>query len=200
MTKQFIRDRLRAAVQGSTIGHIEGDEGRAQFGDRRRTPAAVLIGLVDRADGPSVLLTQRTLHLKAHSGQISFPGGRVEPEDLSATAAALREAHEEIGLESNFVDVLGSLRPYETVTGFTVYPIVGWVAARARYQIDPFEVAELFEMPLAFALDPTNRRRESGVRGGIKRSYWVFPFENRRIWGATAAMLVNFASVLNQAS
>jgi 8-oxo-dGTP pyrophosphatase MutT (NUDIX family) len=153
----------------------------------------VLIGLVARPAGPAILLTRRSDLLKDHAGQISFPGGRIEAGDAGPVAAALREAHEEIGLAPARVEVLGRLEPYDTGTGFRIHPVVGWIEPPIELAADPLEVAELFELPLAFALDPANHRRDSHERNGTRRHFYVLPFEQRRIWGATAAILVNLA-------
>ena len=194
---------LREIVQESSLDetteHIAGDDSR----DRQRsrlTPAAVLIALVARVDGPSLLLTRRTAHLSAHAGQISFPGGRMEPEDANAAAAALREANEEIGLDPSAVEVLGGLRSYDTVTGFRIHPIVGWIEPPVSFDTDPFEVEELFEVPFTFIVDPHNRRRDSFVLGGVRRHYWAIPYRHYYIWGATAGMLVNFSRILHRQS
>jgi 8-oxo-dGTP pyrophosphatase MutT (NUDIX family) len=156
----------------------------------------VLIGMVARLTGPSVLLTQRTEHLRDHAGQISFPGGRIEPQDASVAAAALREAHEEIGLDPGKVDVLGALATYETVTGFRIHPVIGWIEPPLDLMPDPFEVAEVFEVPLAYVLDTANHCRQSYRRGALTRTYYVLPYEGRFIWGATAGILVNLSSLL----
>jgi 8-oxo-dGTP pyrophosphatase MutT (NUDIX family) len=160
------------------------------------TPAAVLVPLVDRPEGLQVLLTQRTAHLAAHAGQISFPGGRIEPADPDAVGAALRETEEEVGLPPDYVEVIGRLDTYVTGTGFEITPIVGLVRAPYPMRPDPFEVAEVFEVPLAFVLDPANHHRHSREWQGRTRSFFVLPYENRYIWGATAGMLVNLAEVL----
>ena len=193
-----VRRRLAGALAAEAPADwLGGDEGAlTAHGPRPLTPAAVLIGLVPRHQGTSVLLTQRTAHLKDHAGQISFPGGRIEPTDPDAVAAALREAHEEIGLEPARVQVLGGLRTYDTGTGFRIHPVVGWVDPPDTFELDAFEVAELFELPLAWALEPANHRRDSGLRGGRRRQFYVLPFEDRYIWGATAAILVNLARIL----
>jgi 8-oxo-dGTP pyrophosphatase MutT (NUDIX family) len=162
----------------------------------RRTPAAVLIGIVDRPQEPAVLLTQRTDHLRDHAGQISFPGGRIEPGDESTAAAALREAEEEIGLDAARVEILGELAPYDTVTGFRIHPVVGWITPPFELRLDQYEVADAFEVPLHFVVDPLNHRRHSLRRGGLTRGYYVLPYQGRFIWGATAGILVNFASLL----
>lgn len=159
-------------------------------------PAAVLVPLIDRPGRMSVLLTQRTPHLSAHAGQIAFPGGRIEPEDADAVAAALRETEEEIGLPRDHVRVIGRLDTYVTGTGFEITPVVGLVRAPFPLAIDPAEVAESFEVPLAFILDPANRRQMTRMHGERLRSFFAFPFGNYYIWGATAGMLVNLAEVL----
>jgi 8-oxo-dGTP pyrophosphatase MutT (NUDIX family) len=154
------------------------------------TPAAVLVPLVNRPQGLQVLLTERTAHLSDHAGQISFPGGRVEADDASNAAAALRETREEVGLDSARVAVLGELAQYETVTGYRVTPIVGWVEPPFELAPDPFEVADVFEVPLAFLLDPVNQQRHFRMLGEMRRDYWAIPYGDRYIWGATAAMLL----------
>lgn len=160
-------------------------------------PAAVLVPLVQRDDGLTVLLTQRTAHLSHHGGQISFPGGRMEPEDADPTAAALRETREEIGLPSEKIDVLGRLDDYVTVTGFKVVPVVGMVQPPFTLAPDSFEVQDVFEVPLSFVLDPGNHQRHSRVTpAGETRHFYAIPFGERYIWGATAAMLINFYEAL----
>jgi 8-oxo-dGTP pyrophosphatase MutT (NUDIX family) len=136
-------------------------------------------------------LTQRTQHLHDHAGQISFPGGRVEPEDESPSATALRETKEEIGLEPRFVEIVGYLDPYKTGTGFLVTPVVGLVSIGFSLSPDEFEVADIFEVPLDYILDASNHRRESRNFDGIERTFDVIEYENRYIWGATAGMLIN---------
>ena len=160
------------------------------------TPAAVLVPLIDHEDGMSVLLTQRTAHLTAHAGQISFPGGRVEEADPDAIAAALRESEEEVGLPRERVSVIGRLDTYVTGTGFEIAPIVGIVDPPVPIVIDPFEVAEAFEVPLSFILDRSNHQRIEREVGAHSRSYFVLPYQGRNIWGATAGILVNLAEVL----
>jgi 8-oxo-dGTP pyrophosphatase MutT (NUDIX family) len=159
-------------------------------------PAAVLVPLIDRPEGMSVLLTQRTPHLSAHAGQISFPGGRIEESDADATAAALRETEEEVGLTREHVRVIGRLDTYVTGTGFEITPVVGIVSPPFPLAIDPFEVSEVFEVPLAFVLDPANHCRTTRDFEQRTRVFFVLSFENRNIWGATAGMLVNLAEVL----
>ena len=160
-------------------------------------PAAVLVPLVDRPDGMTVLLTQRTAHLSAHAGQIAFPGGRIETGDRDASATALREAEEEVGLPRDHVTLVGRLDTYVTGTGYQITPVVGVVRVPFPLTLDPFEVAEAFEVPLDFVLDPANHRRTERVFGQRLRVFFVLPFEDRQIWGATAGMLVNLAEVLS---
>jgi 8-oxo-dGTP pyrophosphatase MutT (NUDIX family) len=167
--------------------------------DRPLTRAAVLVPLVERPGGLTVLLTRRSDHLQDHAGQISFPGGRVEPGDADALATALREAEEEIGLARALVTPIGRLDTYVTRTGFEVTPVVGLVAPPSSLAPDPFEVAEVFEVPLAFILDPASRQRHSRVYAGKTRHFHVFPWGDHYIWGATAGMLVNLADLLGDA-
>ena len=168
--------------------------------ERAPVHASVLVALVSRRDELTVLLTQRTDHLEAHPGQISFPGGRVERIDVDAAATALREAHEEIGLEAEFVDVLGVMPTYATGTGFIVTPVVALVRPGFAVQADPFEVAEVFEVPLSFLMNPANHRRHAIEVAGVRREFLSMPWDGldphgrpRRyfVWGATAAMLRN---------
>lgn len=170
-----------------------------RFIEREATRASVLVPLVQR-DEPTVLLTQRTDHLTDHPGQISFPGGRSEPEDADATATALREAQEEIGLGATHIDVLGSLPTYTTGTGFIVTPVVALVSPGFELQADPFEVAEVFEVPLAFLMNPAHHRRHVVEVGGVRREFLSMPWQGLDsqgrpqryfVWGATAAMLRN---------
>ena len=160
------------------------------------TKAAVLIPLVLKEEGLSVLLTQRTNHLRDHAGQISFPGGRMDPEDQSPNDTALRESHEEIGLDPKRVEIIGHMPQYLTVSGYSVTPVVGFVQAQAEYVLDEFEVADVFEVPLSFLLDPANHqvRLWQSEQGG--RRFYSMPYENRFIWGATAGMLRNLYHLL----
>ncbi|HUK08150.1 MAG TPA: CoA pyrophosphatase [Stellaceae bacterium] len=169
----------------------------AQPDDGLRMPAAVLVPLVVRIEGLTVLLTQRTEHLADHPGQVAFPGGRVEPSDPDAAHTALREAEEEVGLPADHVSVIGRLDTYVTGTGYEITPVVGLVRAPYPMRLDPHEVADVFEVPLAFVLDPRNHERRSREVKGRTRNYYVLPFPGRFIWGATAGMLVNLAEVLS---
>lgn len=161
-------------------------------------PAAVLIGLIARPEGPAVVLTERTAHLKNHAAQVSFPGGRMEEDDPGPEATALREAFEEIGLAPDRVEVLGSLPPCETVSGFLVHPFVGWIEPPVRFRPDPHEVAEVFEVPLDFVREPANYRRQREHFGGMLREYYVVSCGGHRIWGATAGILATLADILNR--
>ena len=153
------------------------------------TPAAVLVPLINRQAGVTVMLTQRTAHLNDHAGQISFPGGRVEEGDADRIQTALREAEEETGLDRSTVQIVGSLPDYDIPTGFRVTPIVGWIEPPVSFDPDPFEVAEVFEVPLEHFLDPSNHQRHSDVVNGRRRNYYAMPYQQRHIWGATAGML-----------
>lgn len=152
-------------------------------------PAAVLVPLVEREDALNVILTRRTDHLRDHAGQISFPGGRIEHDDRSPVAAALREAEEEIGLPATAVALVGELPRYRTGTGFLVYPVVGFVDPDAPLTADPGEVAEIFEVPLAFVLDPCNHRPHRLEHRGQVYRFCAMPYGDYYIWGATAAIL-----------
>lgn len=160
--------------------------------------AAVLLPVIMRAE-PTILFTQRTAHLAKHSGQVSFPGGRSDAGDRSPAETALRETLEETGIGPAFIRVAGYLPRYRTGTGFDIAPVVGVLSADFTLAPNPDEVAEAFEAPLAYFLDPANRRLETRVWGGRERSFYVFSPEGRAIWGATAAILVDFAARLTGA-
>lgn len=155
------------------------------------TQAAVLIAITDRSE-PGVILTVRREHLRTHAGQIAFPGGRVDPGEDSVSAA-LREAQEELGLDPGLVDVAGTIEDYRTVTGYVVTPVIGVAPPGLPLVPHEHEVADWFEAPLAFLFDPANHSLESAVFGGRERRYWQIEWNGRRIWGATAAMLVNLS-------
>ena len=166
-----------------------------RFASRAPASAAVLVPLVQRNE-LTVLLTQRTQQLSTHSGQIAFPGGKQDPEDADAVATALREAHEEVGLPAQQVEVLGSLPLYETGTAFMVTPVVALVQPDVVLQPNPDEVADVFEVPLRFLLDPANHQRHRLHWQGLEREWFSMPYMDgaaeRYIWGATAGMLRNF--------
>lgn len=186
--------RWRPEFAGDTRGH---DLSRAT------AAAAVLVPLVQRADGLHVLLTRRTDHLKSHAGQISFPGGRAEPQDGSAEATALREAEEEVGLTRAATQVLGTLPTYVTITRFEVTPVVALVQPPLNLALDPFEVAEAFEVPLRFLMNPANHQRHAYDWDGGTHQFLSMPWRAGPppapayvIWGATAAMLRNLYGFL----
>lgn len=175
---------------------------RLFYPDRPPRIASVLIPLIVHEGEANVLLTQRTAHLQEHGGQISFPGGRVEECDDDAVATALREAHEEIGLPPALVDVIGTMPEYLTATGYKVTPVIGLIEQSFSPVLDPFEVSDVFEVPLAFLMDPANYERRLFRLGGTARAFYAVPYESpangRRffIWGATAAMLRNLYQFL----
>jgi 8-oxo-dGTP pyrophosphatase MutT (NUDIX family) len=158
--------------------------------------AAVLVPIVIRPEGLAVLFTLRTSNLSAHAGQISFPGGRVDPADNDEAGAALREAEEEVGLSPAKVRLIGRLDTYVTRTGFRIHPAVGLVSPPLALRPDPREVAEVFEAPLDFVIDPANRRRDSRIYQNRERFFWAIAFDRYYIWGATAGMLVNLSELL----
>ncbi len=209
MTRDEVLARLRAAgfassPDGKTAPRRSDfdllPDGRPAFANGRALkPAGVLVPLVARPEGTTVLLTRRTNHLKHHAGQVAFPGGRREPGDADIRATALRETEEEIGLDRAHVELLGQLEVYETTSAYAVTPVVGWVRPPFRLTVDPFEVEEAFEVPLAFVLDPANHKRETMFRDGLERHYYVLPYDRHYIWGATAGMLVNLHDALTGA-
>ena len=162
----------------------------------RRTPAAVLVPLVERAAGMTVLLTQRATTLKDHAGQISFPGGRIEPEDADAWHAALREAYEEIGLRPEMVEFAGYLPDHVVISGFRVTPVVGFVKPEYQLQIATAEVHDVFEVPLDFILDAANHKSRQRKIGELTIDIHDIPYGERNIWGATAGMLLTLRRML----
>jgi 8-oxo-dGTP pyrophosphatase MutT (NUDIX family) len=200
LTAQALRRRFAQPPpwQPETIG-----DGRL-FEGRERAAASVLVPLVERDEGLTVLLTQRTAHLRDHAGQISFPGGRAESADEDAVATALREAEEEVGLARRYVDVIGSLPEYRTVTFFDVTPVVALVRPPFALALDAHEVADAFEVPLTFLMTPANHHRHRFEFQGYRREFLSMPWprpdgsgEPYFIWGATAAMLRNLYRFLS---
>ena len=189
-TPQALRARFAQPPQWSPEVVLE-----KKFMNREPAHASVLMGLVQR-EQPMVLLTERTAHLSTHSGQVAFPGGRADPEDATPADTALREAREEVGLAREFVEVLGTLPTYVTGSSFIITPVVALVRPDCVLHPNPYEVADLFEVPLAFLLDPANHRRHVFDRDGVHREWFSMPYQdgdkNRFIWGATAGMLRNF--------
>ncbi len=159
-------------------------------------PAAVLVPIVQRPQGLTLLLTRRADHLPAHGGQVGFPGGRIEDADASPVEAALREAEEEIGLKRDYVEIIGRLDAYETGTGFRISPVVALVREGFSLDIDAREVAEVFEVPLAFLMEPRNHERHRMVWRGKEREFYAMPYDRHYIWGATAGMIVDLYTKL----
>ncbi|HEX6661347.1 MAG TPA: CoA pyrophosphatase [Sphingomicrobium sp.] len=185
-----LASRLRAALAAAPIAPpIEGDlpELRAEAD----VPAAVLIAITDREE-PGVILTVRREHMRTHAGQVAFPGGRIDPGE-DAVAAALREAQEEILLEPSTADLVGPIEPYRTVTGYIVKPVICVVPADLPLEPHEHEVADWFEAPLRYLLDPANQCQRTALFEGRERHYYEIIWEGRRIWGATAAMIVNLS-------
>lgn len=182
-----LKARLARATSQATV-YGDDDSGRAAAAV---TIAAVLVPIIAHPEGLTVLFTRRTVHLKAHSGQVSFPGGRAEPDDPTPEDTALREAEEEIGLARARVEVLGRCSEYLTRTGFRVTPVIGVIRPPLELVPDAREVDEVFEVPLAYLLDPANHRRATREINGRMVGYYEIEHEGRVIWGATAGMLVN---------
>ncbi|HEX8261818.1 MAG TPA: CoA pyrophosphatase [Allosphingosinicella sp.] len=194
-----LADRLRHALERGRRRRpilLEGDVLEGAEGDLM--PAAVLVAVVDRP-APTVILTRRPETMRRHPGQISFPGGRIDPGDDGPVAAALREAEEEIGLPRDAVEVVAMADPYRTITGFQVTPVVGVVPPGLPLEPQPGEVAAMFEAPLDYLLDPRHQIVRTVEWGGRERRYYEIEWEGRRIWGATAAMIVNLSRRLEPA-
>jgi 8-oxo-dGTP pyrophosphatase MutT (NUDIX family) len=197
VTPAALRMRLaEIATEPPGARVIYGDEVLAGL-DRPPVPAAVLVPVVMGAE-PSVLLTKRTSHLTKHAGQISFPGGRIDPGDSGPEAAALREAQEEIGLDAGSVEVLGRLTDHVTGTGYRITPVLAVVPPGLSYRLSPEEVEAIFELPMRVVLDPDAPRRQRQHVRGVWREYWVWPHPQHFIWGATAAILVQLAQRLRE--
>lgn len=181
-------DPVETADRGPRFG--DGDlNGLPSPTGRALKPAAVIAPLLMHDGPPRLLLTERASHLNTHAGQVAFPGGRIEADDLSPAGAALREMQEEVGIDPVHVEVLGRFDPYETVTGYCVTPFVGVVRPGYRLQPDPSEVADVFETPFEFLMNPVNHQRQSRVWQGQERHFYAMPWKERYIWGATAGML-----------
>ncbi len=199
MTLEELRRRFAAAAPPAET--VYGDEG-ARPGAGELRPAAVLMPVVARgpenAAGLTMIFTRRATHLKDHSGQVSFPGGRVAAPDPSPEATALRETHEEIGLDPARIELLGRMPDYHTRTGYRITPVVGIVTPPFALRPDANEVEEVFEVPLAFLLDPANHQRHAREWQGELRWFFAVPYEQHYIWGATAGMLVNLSRHLSQ--
>ena len=203
----IVREHIVRAVHGPGIDPPSPETEDTPYGwvsqsedvkPKRITPAAVLVPIVERPEGMTVLLTRRTAHLRSHAGQISFPGGKSEPHDTSAEDTALREAEEEIGLPREQVEIIGRLRQRTTGTGFHVTPVVGLIEPAVALVPDPGEVETIFEVPLPFVLDPENHRIETRLIKGLERQFYVMPYEGHYIWGLTARLLVALRNTLGK--
>jgi 8-oxo-dGTP pyrophosphatase MutT (NUDIX family) len=191
------RDRLRAALDQPARPSSDFDLNPGfQAPLRALKPAAVLVGVLDTARGPQVVLTKRASHLRHHPGQIAFPGGKVDAGDRDAAAAALREAQEEVGLNPETVEILGTLPTHETVTGYSITPVLGHIRDGFHAIPQPGEVEEVFSVPLAYLADPANFRVERRIWLGQSRAYYTVPFGPYYVWGATARMLRALAEAL----
>jgi 8-oxo-dGTP pyrophosphatase MutT (NUDIX family) len=186
--KDWLRDRI-ARLQLLQLPQLN-DGHRLPGREGQTTPAAVLMPIVNRPDGLTLLLTQRSDTLPDHPGQISFPGGRQETTDQSPAHTALRESAEEIGLDQKRVEILGQIGRYETVTGYAVTPVIGWVEPPFEIYAEPMEVTDVFEVPLSFVLNPENYVQRHREVAGRTRHYFACPYGDRYIWGATAAMIL----------
>lgn len=183
-------ERLRSSLAApATVPPLEGD--LPELRAKASSEAAVLVAVTDRSE-PGVLLTVRREDMRTHAGQIAFPGGRIDPDE-DAVAAALREAQEEVLLDPAAVELVGTIEPYRTVTGYVVTPVLGVIPPGLPLEPHEHEVADLFEAPLMFLLDPVNQRRQSALLQGRERHYYEILWNGRRIWGATAAMIVNLS-------
>ncbi|HJQ60424.1 MAG TPA: CoA pyrophosphatase [Vineibacter sp.] len=204
MTREEVRQRLLARQEAILAGRMVappyvGSDFALNALDQPPAdlrPAAVLVPLVDRGPGLTVLLTQRTADMPSHAGQIAFPGGRRHLDDADLVATALRETEEEIGVGRQLVDVVAPIDNYVTGSGYLITPIVGFVAPRFELKPDPREVADIFEVPLAFFLDPANHHVHSRTWQGRERRYYAMPYGERYVWGATAGMLKNLWRIL----
>ncbi|MEX1147643.1 MAG: CoA pyrophosphatase [Sphingomonadales bacterium] len=190
--RKRITDGLLKSDGNRTAGDFPFDpEMRRAIEGQPLRAAAVLVPIVERPGGYTVLLTRRAGHLTSHAGQISFPGGRIEQADQNPVVAALRETEEEVGVAPASVDVVGQLDEYHTGTGFSITPVVGFVRPDIRLRPDPAEVAEAFEVPFDFLMDPANHMRHRMKWQGLDREYHAIPYQQYYIWGATAGMLLN---------
>ncbi|WP_378952539.1 CoA pyrophosphatase [Mesorhizobium sp. ANAO-SY3R2] len=169
--------------------HMLNPDLRKQFVHDRLREAAVLIPVVDHGDASTVILTKRADKLRNHSGQIAFPGGRIDPGDPSVEAAALRETVEEIGLAPDYIDVIGRLPDYVTGSGYRIAPVLGVVRPGFHLSVNADEVDDIFEVPLGFLMDPANHGRASRVWENQERFFYAMPFEERYIWGVTAGII-----------
>jgi len=197
MKQDFIIERLNATPAKSQRGDDDLNPGMVPIRDPL-TPAAVLVPLVLRPEGVTLLLTKRTAHLNDHAGQVSFPGGRVEISDANRIATALRETTEEVGVHPRHITPIGNLDIYITRTGFEVTPVIGILNPPFEQKPDPFEVAEIFEVPLDFFMDRANHERHSYDFNGSTRYFHAMPYNDYYIWGVTAGIIVNLVDILSE--
>lgn len=199
-----LRERVRRSVRPLDVEPGERgwnhDDMSLLIGAGPRRPAAVLVALIDRGDALHVLLTRRTDSLSNHAGQVSFPGGAIDADDAGALAAALRETHEEIGIDAGLIEPIGYLDTFETISSYRITPVVAWLDAGYRAVANPYEVAEVFEAPLALFLDPAKKHTVRMQFEGHQREIHEFLYAGQRIWGATAAMLLDFVQRLEAVS
>ena len=197
MDRNLIIEKLKTwqPGQGPDRGDYQLNPGMSQSGDL--VPVAVLVPLVERPDGITTMLTQRTNHLAHHPGQISFPGGHVDPGDGTPEETALRETEEEVGVHRRHIEIIGRLDEYRVRTGFSVTPVVGLLTPPFEVTPEAYEVAEVFEVPLDFLMNPDNHERHSRDYKGNTRKFYAMPYDDYYIWGATAGMLVNLYDVLS---
>lgn len=195
MNEQQLRHRLTAIAAEPPERRIVYGEDIIDDLERPPVPAAVLVPVIMGA-APGILLTKRTAHLKKHAGQVSFPGGRIDPTDAHPEAAALREAREEIDLDPGHVEILGRMSDYVTGTGYRITPVLGLIPPGLGYRPSPHEVEAVFELPIGVLLDPDAPQRQKQHVRGAWREYWVWPHPSHFIWGATAAILVHLAERL----
>jgi 8-oxo-dGTP pyrophosphatase MutT (NUDIX family) len=196
VSPEELRERLASIVGGHEVVYGEEVVGILE---QPPTPAAVLVPIILHPE-PSLLLTRRTSHLKKHAGQVSFPGGRIDPEDKDAVATALREAEEEVGLDPTRVEIVGRMDEYVTGTGFIITPVIGLLPPGLSFRPSPNEVEAIFEFPFSVLLDPEAPRRQKQHTRGQWREYWVWPHPDHFIWGATAAIMYHLAGKLRCAS
>lgn len=204
--KHILPDAIRNALSQSTLHPDEADHiSSFSLEDERGLPpmphplkkAAVLVSLTNQNNQPSIILTRRAAHLTEHTGQIAFPGGKIDLKDKSATAAAIRETEEEIGIERKQITIIGKLPLYETVTGYSITPIVAELTPPYIFKRAKQEVDEIFELPFDFGMDLKKFRRDSLIYKGERREFWAIPYNDYYIWGATAAILRELATRIN---
>jgi len=196
MDTSHIIEKISGRIPDALTFRGDHDLNPGMLADHELKPAAVLVPLVLREDAITVLFTQRTDDLVHHPGQVSFPGGHVDAVDSSVEDAALRETEEEVGLNRKHIEIIGKLDTYKTRTGFSVVPVVGLVTPPFEVKPDPSEVAEIFEVPLMFLMNPRNHERHHRDVFGARREFYAMPYKGHFIWGATAGMVVNLYDVL----